>query len=229
MMDEYGRGGVEMFDTWHIFGDPSLRVVGSVAVGMGVSPGSGLVTEGMAGGPFDPNEMVYTVRNLLEEPLDYTVSSASTWVVITNGSGTLASGAEVEVTVSLGAEAYTFGQGHYESAVEFVNETTHDGDALRSVVLDVGRTIMDVASVVRSGDGGSDGRPVHGVGDVHGNERASDAGGRGSIGIVGVDQPERVGGSVEFHAVGHGCHAGGGGRDRQRRRSCWRRVCTTAT
>jgi len=28
MMDEYGGGGVSMFDTWHIFGDPSLRVVG---------------------------------------------------------------------------------------------------------------------------------------------------------------------------------------------------------
>jgi hypothetical protein len=28
MMDEYGYGGVEMFDTWHVFGDPSVRVFG---------------------------------------------------------------------------------------------------------------------------------------------------------------------------------------------------------
>jgi hypothetical protein len=27
MMDEYGSGGVDMFETWHIFGDPSLRVI----------------------------------------------------------------------------------------------------------------------------------------------------------------------------------------------------------
>ena len=27
MMDEYGAGGEQMFDTWHVFGDPSLRVV----------------------------------------------------------------------------------------------------------------------------------------------------------------------------------------------------------
>ncbi|UCF34333.1 MAG: hypothetical protein JSV78_03330, partial [Phycisphaerales bacterium] len=27
MMDYYGAGGVEMFDTWHLFGDPSLKVV----------------------------------------------------------------------------------------------------------------------------------------------------------------------------------------------------------
>ncbi len=26
MMDDYGSGGVSMFDTWHIFGDPSLRI-----------------------------------------------------------------------------------------------------------------------------------------------------------------------------------------------------------
>ena len=26
MMDEYGIGGVEMYNTWHVFGDPSLRV-----------------------------------------------------------------------------------------------------------------------------------------------------------------------------------------------------------
>jgi len=29
MMDEYGQSGQEMFDTWHVFGDPSLRIGGS--------------------------------------------------------------------------------------------------------------------------------------------------------------------------------------------------------
>ncbi len=32
MMDKYGSGGVSMFNTWHIFGDPSLRVVGSAVI-----------------------------------------------------------------------------------------------------------------------------------------------------------------------------------------------------
>jgi len=27
MMDDYGSSGVSMFDTWILFGDPSLRVV----------------------------------------------------------------------------------------------------------------------------------------------------------------------------------------------------------
>ena len=29
MMDEYGSGGVDMFNTWIVFGDPSLRVIGT--------------------------------------------------------------------------------------------------------------------------------------------------------------------------------------------------------
>jgi hypothetical protein len=35
MIDVYGSGGVEMYDTWHIFGDPSLRVIGTVASDQG--------------------------------------------------------------------------------------------------------------------------------------------------------------------------------------------------
>ena len=31
MMDKYGSDGVSMFNTWHIFGDPSLRIVGAAA------------------------------------------------------------------------------------------------------------------------------------------------------------------------------------------------------
>jgi hypothetical protein len=32
MMDKYGTDGINMFNTWHIFGDPSLRIVGSAVV-----------------------------------------------------------------------------------------------------------------------------------------------------------------------------------------------------
>jgi hypothetical protein len=32
MMDKYSTDGINMFNTWHIFGDPSLRIVGSAVV-----------------------------------------------------------------------------------------------------------------------------------------------------------------------------------------------------
>jgi hypothetical protein len=45
MMDKYGSGGADMFNTWHIFGDPSLRIVGSVVtdntIAQKPSPGNG--------------------------------------------------------------------------------------------------------------------------------------------------------------------------------------------
>ena len=52
MMDKYGSGGVSMFNTWHIFGDPSLRVVGTAAVDTTVArnPGPADETTGV-----DPN------------------------------------------------------------------------------------------------------------------------------------------------------------------------------
>jgi gingipain R len=37
MMDVYGAGGVEMYDTWHIFGDPSLQVRSDAPVAMTVT------------------------------------------------------------------------------------------------------------------------------------------------------------------------------------------------
>ena len=40
MMDAYGSGGVSMFNTWHIFGDPSLLVVGT-AIARNPSPVDG--------------------------------------------------------------------------------------------------------------------------------------------------------------------------------------------
>jgi hypothetical protein len=35
MMDDYGSGGVEMFNTWVLFGDPSLRVIGRACTDLG--------------------------------------------------------------------------------------------------------------------------------------------------------------------------------------------------
>ncbi len=151
------------YEMYNLMGDPSLHLpeIGGGA-DLRVTPTGGLSTEGMAGGPFDPDTKVYTVGNNSDAELDYTASTSATWVEITNGSGTLPAGGEVEVTVSLGAEAYTLGQGHYEATVAFVNETTHDGDTERSVVLDVGRTIIEVGPGYGLETGGPTGGPFTG-------------------------------------------------------------------
>jgi hypothetical protein len=140
MMDEYGAGGVTMFKTWHIFGDPSLRVYGTAQppTGLSVSPFSGLISEGPNGGPFTPDHVVYTLENHSDAGLDYEVTHGAAWVTVTNASGYLPAGETTAVTVEINSVADTMGNGEYEDIVVFTNLTNHDGDTARAVSLTVG-------------------------------------------------------------------------------------------
>ena len=140
MMDEYGLDGVELFDTWHIFGDPTLRIIGTTAppTGLRVRPGQGFIAEGVAGGPFAPPSMVYTLENHDETPIDFEIRHTAAWLVVEPAEGTIAALGSVEVTVSLTPLASYLGDGTYTDAVEFINITNHDGDTARNATLKVG-------------------------------------------------------------------------------------------
>jgi hypothetical protein len=139
MMDEYGGGGIEMFNTWHVFGDPAVRVFGTwaPATGLWVSPSDDLESTGPRGGPF-PQTVVYNLENRNEIPLEYTVTCSQPWVSIDNSSGSLPGRAVAAVTVSINAAANDLPGGPYSDTVEFINITDHDGDTTRGVVLQVG-------------------------------------------------------------------------------------------
>ncbi len=140
MMDAYGSGGVDMFNTWHVFGDPSLRIVGlpTPPHGMKVTPEDGLVSQGPQGGPFNPNSISYTIENLGDTPLDYQVTKTQNWVSISNPSGTLPAHGTTTVIVSINSNANFLGTGVHTDTVSFVNLTDHDGDTTRAVSLKVG-------------------------------------------------------------------------------------------
>ncbi len=145
MIDKYPSEGPGMFKTWHIFGDPSLRVYGEASPhGMEVTPEEGLDSRGPAGGPFDPAERVYTVRNRdPEESLDFEVTTDDPWVVSEPSAGTLAPGESMEVTVSLGDLAHQLDNGDHETTVHFVNLTDHSGDTTRRVHLAIGEPVRN--------------------------------------------------------------------------------------
>ena len=140
MMDAYGTAGVNMFNTWHVFGDPSLRVIGVAEQphGMAVTPDTGLTAQGPCGGPFTPNSVVYTLQNKNSTPLGYQVTKTATWLSLANASGTIPGNGSATVTVSFSSYANILGTGNYSDTVQFVNTTDHDGDATRSVALKVG-------------------------------------------------------------------------------------------
>jgi hypothetical protein len=140
MMDAYGADGVEMFDTWHIFGDPSVRIVGipEPPHGLRVTPDSGLAAQGQVGGPFTPNSITYTLENKNSTPLQYQVLKNANWLTVTNDTGTLPGLGTTTVTVSLNSRANILGTGNYADTIRFINLTDHDGDTNRSVTLKVG-------------------------------------------------------------------------------------------
>ena len=138
MMDEYGYDGIEMFDTWHVFGDPSVCVVGVAESPTGLKvTGDDLAAAGQKGGPFTPDSTVYELENKNETSMDYEVASSVTWIDIANASGTLPARGIIEVTVSLNNEANDLLHGLHEGTIFFSNLTDHDGDAERPVSIDV--------------------------------------------------------------------------------------------
>ncbi len=140
MIEDYAQDGVEMFDTWHIFGDPSLRVVGTTAppTGLRVTPAGDLNAQGQAGGPFTPNQIDYTLENLDDTPLNWLVTKNANWVLLSQTTGTLPAHGTTVVTVRIGPAANFLGNGMYTDLVRFINLTNHDGDTERDVTLEIG-------------------------------------------------------------------------------------------
>ncbi len=151
------------YEMYNLMGDPSLYIPEpGGGADLRVTPTGGLSTEGMSGGPFDPNSVDYLLINNADAPISYSVAADQTWVDITNATGTIPVGGDAPVTVSLGAETLGFGQGHYEATVSFTNTTSGDGDTTRAVVLDVGRTIINVSPSYGLETGGPEGGPFTG-------------------------------------------------------------------
>ncbi len=109
--------------------------------GLGLS-GSDLDAEGPTGGPFSPESVTYTVKNLGPDPVvDYTVSivGGTPWLDVLNGSGQLELGEEAQVTVAIDqAEAALLPNGVHQATVQFTNVTDGTGNATRPVELEVG-------------------------------------------------------------------------------------------
>jgi hypothetical protein len=145
-IDDYGADGVAIFDEYVIFGDPSLRIIGTTAPpsGMSVSPGSGLISEGPSGGPFTPSSQVYTLTNNESYAINYTVSESTSWLDISTTGGTIPALGTATVTVSINASANSLADGGYSGDVDFVNTTNHDGDATRTCSLTVGVPVLQL-------------------------------------------------------------------------------------
>jgi len=86
-----------------------------------ISPSEGFVASGPEGGPFAPTSKTYTLTNTGTETLEWTASLTQTWVTNLPINGTLASGASVDVVVSINTNANSLAPGYYTDTITFTN------------------------------------------------------------------------------------------------------------
>jgi gingipain R len=142
MMDEYGSGGIDMFDTWTVFADPSLVVVGLAAPPTGMRViGSGFAAGGPLGGPFTPDTCEFVLTNHEATAISFAASDGSAWVDVSPASGSIPVGGEVIVTASLNGSANALPAGLHEIMIDFTNLDSNDGDASKGISVNVGTPV----------------------------------------------------------------------------------------
>jgi hypothetical protein len=119
-------------------GEMAVDVLVPGATGMRLIPAGGLSASGDVGGPFAPDNVIYTVRNNGTSPIDYIVNAQAGWLSLVNASGQVAAGGSAEVIIQFNANAADLPVGKYTDTVSFVNLSSHEGDTSRPVSLRVG-------------------------------------------------------------------------------------------
>ena len=110
------------------------------AAGLSVTPAGGFSASGEQGGPFSPNGTTYTMEFAGDGSISYSITTESPaeWLNIENTSGTLSPYTPLDIDLNISTAADTLPEGAYFARVYFTNETSHQGDTYRDVVLTVG-------------------------------------------------------------------------------------------
>jgi len=98
-----------------------------------VSPADGLVATGSRGGPVSPTTKTWTLSNPGSQSLNWTAAKAAAWLDVSPSSGTLASGASVQVTATVNAPSVQASSGHYVDTVAFTNTSNGMGNTTRPI------------------------------------------------------------------------------------------------
>jgi len=116
--------------------------VDTIGGGLTISPIGNVLSEGPSGGPFTNPSTVYTISNSTGNSANYEVSlgAGSAPALIDGGtsmvSGTLADGANVNVTVTYDASANSLAAGIYTRDILF-NDTTNSKSEMRTHTLEI--------------------------------------------------------------------------------------------
>ncbi len=118
---------------YNLYGDPSVVVLGPQPA-LTITPGNGLLSYGIEGGPFEPGYIDYTLHNNSQQTLDWTAYTSENWLTANETSGTIAAGETKVVRVYFNTKAQDLGNGIYKAYVAFT-DTTHSKVLRRYVKL----------------------------------------------------------------------------------------------
>ncbi|MBK8267390.1 MAG: PKD domain-containing protein [Planctomycetes bacterium] len=115
--------------------DVNLSIVGPTGGTLAVTPNTDLASSGLVGGPFTPAAIVYTLTNPGTNSIDWAATGTESWTSLSATSGSLASGATTDVTVTINSGATGLSPGNHTDTVSFTNVTNGSGNTTRTVSL----------------------------------------------------------------------------------------------
>ena len=127
---------------------------------MVVTPEDDAAFTGIYGGPFEPDDFVYTIESLSQSALNWEVVADPevTWLLINGGSsdaGTIPASQTADITIESSAEAESLPPGEYTTSLRFRNLTNQNNiyEVSRQVTLSVPELDVEPATdIVSSGD-----------------------------------------------------------------------------
>lgn len=136
-------------------GDLTVETLNPLGASFEVAPAEGLMASGVQGGPFSPEEKVYTLTNTSDQVADFTAAVADSWLMVTPQSGPIPVGGSVDVTVSIASSASTLSVGNHQSTLDIVNTSGGAGTTTRTVTISVYANVPQITGVVPNPFGGS--------------------------------------------------------------------------
>jgi autotransporter-associated beta strand protein len=121
----YAVAGYDLCTGW---GTPSgSKLLNTLALSafnpLVVTPTNGLTVAGPQGGPLAPTSGTFTLANYGGSSLGWSLANTSSWFTVSPASGSLASGATANVTVTVAAAANSLTPGYYAANLLFTNKT----------------------------------------------------------------------------------------------------------
>lgn len=103
-----------------------------------VSPEEAQMATGQAGGPFTPSVIPYTVSNIGNTAMTWTVTSDVNWLTLSSAGGTIPRRSSTAWTATIDSDANSLAIGNYTGTLTFTNTVNGQGNCTRLVELSVG-------------------------------------------------------------------------------------------